>query len=145
MAKKITFSKDLDGIKLRAINIVEGAVKSTLGPSGRFVLLDQSYGAPKMTKDGVSIAKSIELQDAEENAIASFFKTAATHTVDEAGDGTTTSIVLAASVFKAALKGISFGADKVAIKKGIEHAAKIALQEIEKLNVVIADDFEKTE
>jgi chaperonin GroEL len=143
MAKQITFDKDLHDVILRAVTTVEKSVKATLGPAGRFVLLEQPYGGPKMTKDGVSVAKAIELKDPIENAIASFFKTAASHTVDQAGDGTSTSIVLAASIFKSALKAVAVGANAVHIKSGIEEAAKLAVESLNDLKVVITNDFEK--
>ena len=114
MANKVlTFDENLTEKILSAVTKVESAVKGTLGPAGRFVLLEQPYGSPKMTKDGVSVAKAIELSDGVENAVSNFFKTAASHTVDQAGDGTTTSIVLAANIYKNAVKSISMGANRV--------------------------------
>ncbi|WP_342261793.1 chaperonin GroEL [Alphaproteobacteria bacterium endosymbiont of Tiliacea citrago] len=143
MAKKVNFDKkSLDEIKLSVVNLIEGAVKTTLGPAGKVVMLDQGYST-KMTKDGVSIAKAIDLKDPEENSVASFFKTAAVHTVDNAGDGTTTSIVLAANIFKSALKGVTYGANSVLVKSGIDDAIKIAVDAMNELKVVVADDFEK--
>lgn len=145
MAKKINFEKkSLDEIKLNVINLIEGAVKTTLGPAGKSVMLDQGYST-KMTKDGVSVAKSIDLKDPEENAIASFFKTAAVHTVDNAGDGTTTSIVLAANIFKTALKGVVYGANSIAVKAGIDEAVQIAVDSMTELKENISNDFEKIE
>lgn len=143
MAKLITKDKELKNIALEAITSIERAVGSTLGPSGRMVLLEQPYGAPKMTKDGVSVAKAIEFKDPVENTIASFFKTAASHTVDQAGDGTTTSIVLAANIFKSVLKASSVGANPVHIKQGIDKAVQVVLDELNALKVVITDDYEK--
>lgn len=143
MAKQITFDKDLYDAVLRAITTVEKSVKSTLGPAGKFVLLEQPYGAPKMTKDGVSVAKAIELADPVENCIATFFKTTASHTVDQAGDGTSTSIVLAAGIFKAALKAVSVGANSVLIKAGIDEAVEIAVSALNELKTDIAGDYEK--
>lgn len=143
MAKKINFDrKNLDEIKLNVINLIEGAVKTTLGPAGKVVMVDQGYST-KMTKDGVTVAKAIELKDPEENAIASFFKTSAVHTVDNAGDGTTTSIVLAANIFKSALKGVTYGANSVLVKSGIDEAVNIAIAAMDKLKVIVSDDFEK--
>lgn len=143
MPKKITFErKSLDEVKLNVINVVEAAIKSTLGPAGKFVMLDQGYSS-KMTKDGVSIAKGIDFKDPEENAFASFFKTAATHTVDNAGDGTTTSIILAANIFRQALKGVTYGSNSVLVKDGIEEAAGLAVRAMEDLKIVVSDDFEK--
>lgn len=140
MASKITIG--LNETKINVINLINDAVKSTLGPAGKCVLIDQGYSF-KMTKDGVSVAKAIELNDAEENAIAKFFKTAASHTVEEAGDGTTTSIVLASTIFKTAYKSVSCGANSVSVKKGIDEAIKIAVNTMESLKVKIADDHEK--
>lgn len=143
MAKKVNFEKkSLNEIKLNVVNLMEGAVKTTLGPAGKVVMVDQGYSS-KMTKDGVTVAKSIELKDPEENAVASFFKTTAVHTVDNAGDGTTTSIVLAANIFKAALKGVTYGANSVAVKAGIDKAVKVAVDAMSELKVVVSDDFEK--
>ncbi len=143
MAKKITFENDLKEVTLKVVNLLERSVKTTLGPAGKFVLLDQSYGSPKMTKDGVSVVKAIELEDGVENSIASFFKTAATHTVDAAGDGTTTAIVLCANIFKTALKAASVGANVVKIKEGIEKAVDLVVKELSSLRTEIKNDFEK--
>lgn len=139
----ITCDKELKEIALKAITAVERAVGTTLGPSGRMVLVEQPYGAPKMTKDGVSVAKAIEFKDPIENCITTFFKTAASHTVDQAGDGTTTSIVLAANIFKAVLKASSMGANPVLIKEGIDSALAVVVDELNELKVVINNDYEK--
>jgi len=143
MAKSITFDKNLTDIVLNAITTVEKSVKATLGPSGRFVLIEQPYGSPKMTKDGVTVAKAIELKDPIENCVASFFKTTASHTVDQAGDGTSTSIVLAANIYKHALKAVSVGANGVHIKDGINEAVEIAVKSFDDLKEVINNDYEK--
>ena len=100
MSKKIIINKELDELKLKVVNEFETAVGSTLGPKGNCVLLEQYPGsAPKMTKDGVTVAKTIEYEDFGKNSIASYLKTAATNTVNEAGDGTSTSIILASNIF----------------------------------------------
>ncbi len=143
MAKVITSDRELKEIALRAIAAVEKAVGTTLGPSGRMVLLEQPYGSPKMTKDGVSVAKAIEFKDPIENCITTFFKTAASHTVDQAGDGTTTSIVLASNIFKSVLKASSMGANPVLIKQGIESALEVVVDGMNELKVVINNDYEK--
>lgn len=139
----INSGKELKDITLKTVELVERAVTATLGPSGRTVLVEQPYGAPKMTKDGVTVAKAIELKDPVENAIASFFKTAASHTVDQAGDGTTTSIALAANIFKNALKAASMGANTVVIKQGIEKAVQTIIAALQELKVEIKNDYEK--
>jgi chaperonin GroEL len=143
MAKLVTFYKDFKEIALKAITVLEQAVGTTMGPSGKMVLLEQPYGAPKMTKDGVTVAKSIEFKDPVENCVASFFKTAATHTVDQAGDGTTTSIVLASNIFKSSLKAVSAGANAVLVKRGIHCAAQIIDKELASLKEEIKGDYNK--
>lgn len=142
MANKVTAGIKLNEIKKNVVNLISETVKSTMGPAGKCVLVDQGYSS-KMTKDGVSVAKAIELLDNEENAIAKFFKTAASHTVEQAGDGTTTSIVLAASIFNHAMKGIVYDANSVEIKKGIDEAVSIGINSLESLKMVVADDYEK--
>lgn len=142
-AKNIVFGKDLRESTSNAIKTVTKAVSPTLGPGGRLVLIEQSYGTPKMTKDGVTVAKSIELANPIENAAAAVFKTAATHTVDQAGDGTTTAIVLAEAIFSAALPAVVTGASAVKIKKGIELATNKIVKALEKLKEVITDSREK--
>jgi chaperonin GroEL len=142
-AKEVKRGKELREIAAKAINIVAGAVKVTLGPGGRLVLIEQPYGSPKMTKDGVSVAKAIELADPLENAVASFFRSAATHTVDEAGDGTTTAIVLAEAIFNKALPAVMAGADPVKIKKGIEEAVAMVIHSLSQLKEEIVGNYEK--
>lgn len=140
--KKINSNfESLNKKKLNAVVAIESCVKSTLGPAGNVVLLE-SYSM-KATKDGVTVAKSIELEDAEENLIGNFFKTAASTTVDEAGDGTTTSIVLSASIFKNALKAVSVGANPIKVKDGIQKAAKMVVSFINDLSIDVSDDYEK--
>ena len=143
MAKDIHSGKELQEIKHKGISAVANAVKTTLGPAGRFVLLDQPYGPPKMTKDGVSVAKAVELKDHVENAIASFFKSAATHTVDEAGDGTSTAIVLADAIYSRALPAVTTGANPVEVKKGIEKAVKVIVENLKNSREIIVNNFEK--
>lgn len=136
---------NLNSIKMRIINEIKDTVTSTLGPSGKPVLINQGYGTPKMTKDGVTVARNIEYADAVENTIATFFKTAANHTVDQAGDGTTTSILLAASIYEKAMKGVAVGANSVSVKNGIEKALPIVDKALNDLKVIIANDLKKIE
>ncbi|MFA6366624.1 MAG: chaperonin GroEL, partial [Candidatus Hydrogenedentales bacterium] len=132
MAKQLLFSEDARRKLLVGVEIISKAVKVTLGPKGRNVLLDKKFGAPTVTKDGVSVAKEIELEDPYENMGAQLLKEVATKTNDIAGDGTTTATVLAYSIVKEGLKAVAAGMDPMGLKKGIDQAVTLAVEEIKK-------------
>jgi chaperonin GroEL len=132
MAKQLLFSEDARRKLLVGVETISKAVKVTLGPKGRNVLLDKKFGAPTVTKDGVSVAKEVELEDPYENMGAQLLKEVATKTNDIAGDGTTTATVLAYSIVKEGLKSVAAGIDPMALKRGIDQAVTIAVDEIRK-------------
>jgi chaperonin GroEL len=142
MAKQILFSEDARRKLLVGVETISKAVKVTLGPKGRNVLLDKKFGAPTVTKDGVSVAKEVELEDAYENMGAQLLKEVATKTNDVAGDGTTTATVLAYSIVKEGLKSVAAGLDPMALKRGIDDAVAIAVEEIKKASKEIKEKEE---
>ena len=121
-AKDVRFSSDARDRMLRGVDILNDAVKVTLGPKGRNVVLDKSYGAPRITKDGVTVAKEIELEDKFENMGAQMVREVASKTSDNAGDGTTTATVLTASIMKEGLKLVAAGMNPMDLKRGIDLA-----------------------
>ena len=131
-AKDIRFSEDARSRMLTGVNLLADAVKSTLGPKGRNVLLDQSYGAPRVTKDGVSVAKEITLSDKFENMGAQMVRQVASKTADIAGDGTTTATVLAQSIFREGTKAVAAGMNPMDLKRGIDIAVTNILTELTK-------------
>jgi len=133
-AKDVRFSDDARSRMLRGVNILANAVKVTLGPKGRNAVLDKSFGAPTVTKDGVSVAKEIELKDKFENMGAQMVKEVASNTSDEAGDGTTTATVLAQAIVREGLKAVAAGANPMDIKRGIDKAVETATDELRKLS-----------
>ncbi len=132
-AKEVRFSDDARSRMFRGVNILANAVKATLGPKGRNAVLDKSFGAPTVTKDGVSVAKEIELKDKFENMGAQMVKEVASATSDEAGDGTTTATVLAQAIIREGLKAVSSGRNPMDVKRGIDKAVIAAVEEIKKL------------
>src|SRR5678816_13410 len=132
-AKEVRFGDDARVKMFRGVNILANAVKATLGPKGRNAVLDKSFGAPTVTKDGVSVAKEIELKDKFENMGAQMVKEVASNTSDEAGDGTTTATVLAQAIIREGLKAVSSGRNPMDIKRGIDKAVTTAVEEIKKL------------
>ena len=132
-AKEVQFGDDARGRLLSGVNTLSNAVKVTLGPKGRNVVLDKSFGAPTVTKDGVSVAKEIELKDKFENMGAQMVKEVASKTSDEAGDGTTTATVLAQSMLAEGLKSVAAGMNPMDLKRGIDKAVSAAVVEIEKM------------
>ena len=138
-AKDVKFSDDARGRMLEGVNVLANAVKVTLGPKGRNVILDKSFGAPTVTKDGVSVAKEIELQDKFENMGAQMVKEVASHTSDEAGDGTTTATVLAQSILTEGLKAVAAGMNPMDLKRGIDKAVVAAVAEIEGMSTPCED------
>lgn len=132
MAKQLLFNEEARKKLLSGIEQISKAVKVTLGPCGRMVMLDKKYGAPTITKDGVSVAKEVELQDPYENMGAQFVREVASKTNDDAGDGTTTATVLAYALVREGLKSVAAGMTPIEVKRGIDKAVKIAVDEIKK-------------
>jgi len=133
-AKEITYAEDCRQAMLRGVNKLAEAVKVTLGPKGRNVVLEKKFGSPTSTKDGVTVAKEIELADARENMGAQMVREVASKTSDTAGDGTTTATVLAQAIFKEGVKSVTAGANPMDLKRGIEKAVEVVIEEIKKLS-----------
>jgi len=133
-AKEVRFSDDARQRMFRGVNILANAVKVTLGPKGRNAVLEKSYGAPTVTKDGVSVAKEVELKDKFENMGAQMVKEVASNTSDEAGDGTTTATVLAQAIIREGLKAVAAGLNPMDLKRGIDKAVITAVEELKKLS-----------
>src|ERR1700710_2096855 len=131
-AKHVRFSSDARDRMLHGIDILNNAVKVTLGPKGRNVILDKSYGAPRITKDGVTVAKEVELEDKFENMGAQMVREVASKTNDLAGDGTTTATVLATSILKEGLKLVAAGMNPMDLRRGIEIAVAAVVKDTEK-------------
>ena len=138
-AKQIKFGNDARGRMLIGVNALSDAVKATLGPKGRNVVLDKSFGSPTVSKDGVSVAKEIELKDKFENMGAQMVKEVASQTSDVTGDGTTTAIVLAQSIFSEGLKAVSAGANPMDVKRGIDKGVKVVVEHLKTLSTPCAD------
>ena len=132
MAKEVIFGADARSKMLNGVNILANAVKVTLGPKGRNVVIDKSFGAPRITKDGVSVAKEIELKDKFENMGAQMVKEVASKTNDEAGDGTTTATVLAQSIVTEGTKFVAAGMNPMDVKRGIDQAVQVVLEDLNK-------------
>jgi chaperonin GroEL len=133
MAKRITYSEEARQAILRGVNKLADAVKVTLGPRGRNVVIEKKFGSPTITKDGVTVAKEIELKDEIENAGAQMVREVASKTSDTAGDGTTTATVLAQAIYREGIKNVTAGANPMDVKRGIEIAVKAAVESIDKL------------
>ena len=133
-AKEVRFSDDARQRIFKGVNVLANAVKATLGPKGRNAVLENSYGAPTITKDGVSVAKEIELKDKFENIGAQMLKEVASNTSDEAGDGTTTATVLAQAIIREGLKAVASGRNPMDIKRGIDKAVLVATDELKRLS-----------
>src|SRR4249919_1917036 len=134
MPKQIIYGEQSRQAILRGVNHLADAVKVTLGPKGRNVVLDKKYGSPTITKDGVTVAKEIELKDATENMGAQMVREVASRTSDVAGDGTTTATVLAQAIFREGVKTVAAGANPMALKRGIERAVELIVAEIKKVS-----------
>jgi chaperonin GroEL len=134
-AKQVMFSTDAREKMLRGVNVLANAVKVTLGPKGRNVVIQKSFGAPRSTKDGVSVAKEIELEDAFENMGAQMIREVASKTNDKAGDGTTTATVLAQAIFREGLKNVTAGANPMELKRGIDKAVEALVAELKAMSV----------
>ena len=133
-AKKILFDVEAREAMRRGVNQLARAVKTTLGPRGRNVVIEKSFGAPTVTKDGVAVAKEVELEDKLENMGAEMVKQAASKTSDDAGDGTTTATVLAEAIFEEALRNIAAGADSMALKRGIQKGVAAVIEELKRMS-----------
>jgi len=139
-AKDVRFGEDARHRMLSGVNVLANAVKVTLGPKGRNVVLDKSFGAPTITKDGVSVAKEIELKDKFENMGAQMVKEVASKTSDVAGDGTTTATVLAQSIIKEGMKAVAAGMNPMDLKRGLDKAVEVVVAELKKLSKPCEDD-----
>ena len=133
-AKEIRFGEDARARMVKGVNILANAVKATLGPKGRNVVLDKSYGAPTITKDGVSVAKEIELADKFENMGAQMVKEVASKTSDIAGDGTTTATVLAQAIIREGMKAVAAGMNPMDLKRGMDKAVVAAVAELKNIS-----------
>ncbi|MBI1870899.1 MAG: chaperonin GroEL [Chlamydiae bacterium] len=142
MAKQIRFSGDARQSILRGVEQLSKAVKVTLGPKGRNVVLDKKFGSPTITKDGVTVAKEIELKDPYENMGAQMVREVASKTSDVAGDGTTTATVLAEAIYREGLKNVTAGANPMLIKRGIEKSVEVIVQELKKMSKSVKDKKE---
>ncbi|HEY5593765.1 MAG TPA: chaperonin GroEL [Nitrospiria bacterium] len=134
MAKQMLFSDSARAAVLRGVNQLTEAVKATLGPKGRNAMIDKKFGAPTITKDGVTVAKEVELKDPYENMGAQLVKEVASKTSDAAGDGTTTATVLAWSIYKEGVKSVSAGANSMELKRGIDRSVDVVVEELKKLS-----------
>jgi chaperonin GroEL len=141
MAKQIVYSEASRQAILRGVNQLADAVKVTLGPKGRNVVLEKKFGGPTITKDGVTVAKEIELKDPLENMGAQMVREVASKTSDVAGDGTTTATILAQAIYKEGVKAVAAGANPMALKRGIEKAVDMAIEEVKKLSKPVSGDM----
>jgi chaperonin GroEL len=142
-AKKIAFDQDARAALRRGVNKLARAVKVTLGPKGRNVVIEKKFGAPTITKDGVTVAKEIELEDAWENMGAQMVKEVASKTSDVAGDGTTTATILAEGIFEEGLKNVVAGADPMALKRGIDIAVEAVVADLKRMSAPVAGSKQK--
>jgi chaperonin GroEL len=145
MAKNITFDIEARDALKRGVDALANAVKVTLGPKGRNVIIGRKFGAPTITKDGVSVAKEIELEDPVENMGAQMVKEVASKTADIAGDGTTTATVLAQAIVATGLKNVAAGANPMDLKRGIDKAVKSVVIELQKQSIEVGDNLDKIE
>ena len=141
MAKQIVYSDNSRQAILRGVNQLADTVKVTLGPRGRNVVLEKKFGGPTITKDGVTVAKEIELKDPLENMGAQMLREVASKTSDVAGDGTTTATILAQAIFREGVKAVTAGANPMSIKRGIDKAVEVAVEEIRKLSRPVSGDI----
>src|SRR3989440_689248 len=142
MAKQLLFKEEARASLLRGVNVIAHAVKVTLGPKGRNVVLDKKFGSPTITKDGVAVAKEIELKDPYENMGAQMIKEVASKTSDLAGDGTTTATVLAQAIYRGGLKNVTAGANPMGLQRGIEQAVEKVVEELKRLSKSTKDKKE---
>jgi chaperonin GroEL len=142
MPKQLLFHEDARAALLHGVNIMSHAVKATLGPKGRNVVIAKKYGSPTITKDGVTVAKELELKDAAKNVGAQMIKEVAAKTSDVAGDGTTTATVLAQAIFREGLKNVTAGANPMGLKRGIEQAVDMVVEELKHMSKATKDKTE---
>jgi hypothetical protein len=140
-AKQIVYSENSRQAILRGVNQLADAVKVTLGPKGRNVILEKKFGGPTITKDGVTVAKEIELKDPLENMGAQMVREVASKTSDIAGDGTTTATILAQAIFREGVKHVAAGANPMALKRGIEKAVDAVVEEVKKFSKPVSGDM----
>lgn len=145
MAKEIQFDVDVRSKMKSGVDALANAVKVTLGPKGRNVVIDKKYGAPQVTKDGVTVAKEIELEDRFENMGAQMVKEVASKTNEQAGDGTTTATVLAQAIINVGIKNVTAGANPLDLKRGIDKAVATVVDDLRKRSHEVGDDFSKVE
>jgi chaperonin GroEL len=141
-AKQILYSAEARSAVMRGVDQLAEAVKATLGPKGRNVVIDKKFGSPLSTKDGVTVAKEIELKDPFENMGAQLLREVASKTSDVAGDGTTTATVLAQAIFREGIKNVTAGGNPMDLKRGIDRAVEVAVEEIQKLSRPTSDKRE---
>src|SRR5262245_57916638 len=141
-AKEVRFGGDARARMLRGVDILADAVRVTLGPKGRNVVLDKSFGAPRITKDGVTVAKEVELADKFENMGAQMVKEVASKTSEKAGDGTTTATVLAQAIVREGAKSVAAGMNPMDLKRGIEAAVEAVVKDLEKRTKKVTTDEE---
>ena len=142
MAKQLLFNEEARAALLRGVNIMAHAVKATLGPKGRNVVIDKKFGSPTITKDGVTVAKEVELKDPYEDMGAQMIKEVASKTSDVAGDGTTTATVLAQAIFREGLKNVTAGANPMGLKRGIEQAVEKVVEDLKRMSKTTKDKKE---
>src|SRR5438105_1461759 len=142
MPKQMLFSEEARAALMRGVNVISHAVKVTLGPKGRNVVIGKKFGSPTLTKDGVTVAKEIELKDPYENMGAQMLKEVASKTSDIAGDGTTTATVLAQAIFRGGLKNVTAGANPMGLKRGIEQAVDTVVEELKHMSKATKDKKE---
>ncbi|MCA6489324.1 MAG: chaperonin GroEL, partial [Chitinophagaceae bacterium] len=145
MAKQIFFDIDARNRMKKGVDTLANAVKVTLGPKGRNVVIEKKFGAPQVTKDGVTVAKEIELEDAIENMGAQMVKEVASKTADQAGDGTTTATVLAQAIISEGLKNVAAGANPMDLKRGIDKAVARVVESLKGQSQTVGNDTKKSE
>ncbi|MCI5916540.1 MAG: chaperonin GroEL, partial [Bacteroidales bacterium] len=145
MAKDIKFNIDARDLLKKGVDQLANAVKVTLGPKGRNVIIEKKFGAPQITKDGVTVAKEVELEDRFENTGAQLVKSVASKTGDDAGDGTTTATILTQSIVNVGLKNVTAGANPMDLKRGIDKAVAAVVEHIKKSAEKVDDNYDKIE
>ncbi len=145
MAKEIRFNTDVRSKMKEGADQLANAVKVTLGPKGRNVVIEKKFGAPQVTKDGVTVAKEVELKDKYENMGAQMVKEVASKTNEQAGDGTTTATVLAQAIINVGIKNVTAGANPMDLKRGIDKAVDAVVADLKKQSQSVGDDYSKVE
>ena len=145
MAKEIKFDVDAREMLKKGVDQLANAVKVTLGPKGRNVIIEKKFGAPQITKDGVTVAKEVELEDRFENTGAQLVKSVASKTGDDAGDGTTTATILTQSIVNVGLKNVTAGANPMDLKRGIDKAVAAVVEHIKNSAEQVDDNYDKIE